>query len=116
MGISITINDLDNLSDLERQVLATALEGTVATTEKPKPKPAKKAQPKSAPEPEPEEEDEDLLGDDGPTMKDAVAKATELVSGGDAAKVKSALADLGVKRVSELKDGDIPAFLSALEG
>jgi hypothetical protein len=45
-----------------------------------------------------------------------VARATELVGAGEAARVKAALADLGVKKVSELKsDEDIAAFVAALD-
>jgi hypothetical protein len=67
-------------------------------------------------EPEPEE-DEDVLGGSAEyTMGDAVARATELVGDGQAARVKAALADLGVKKVSELKsDEDINAFVVSLE-
>jgi hypothetical protein len=52
----------------------------------------------------------------GPTLQDAVAKATELVSSGGAPKVKAALSSVGAKRVSELKGASIAAFLAALEG
>ncbi len=45
----------------------------------------------------------------------AVARATELVSAGDHAKVKGALASLGAKRVSEVKINDLGAFLAALD-
>jgi hypothetical protein len=85
---------------------------------------AKKAAAKPEPTPEPEEaeeadeapedEDEDLLGGDEPTMADAVELATKLVSGGEAPRVKAALADVGAKRVSELKGDDIATFVNAL--
>lgn len=72
----------------------------------PKKAPAKKAKP--APEPEPEEEAT------GVTLEDAVARATELVSEGRAAEVKGALATFDVKRVSELDESQVEAFLEAL--
>lgn len=108
---------------------AEAEEPTVAKAAAPAKKaaaPAKKAAaPKPDPEPEPDEDedateaveedaDEDLLGSDGPTMEDAVALATKLVNGGEAARVKAALADAGAKRVSELKESDIADFVATL--
>lgn len=51
----------------------------------------------------------------GPTLEDAVAKATELVGEGEAAKVKGALAQFGVKRVSELEESQVAEFLAALD-
>lgn len=127
MGIQITITDVTNLSEDEKSLLAFILGGadvpTVAAVEakaEPAAKPAKKAAAKPAKkaEPEPEEdEDDDLLGDDEPeyTMADAVAKATEMVSGGNATDVKAALTDLGVRKVSELKPSQIAAFIAALD-
>lgn len=129
--------DTNNLSAQDIQVLAfitgssqLPVTTTVANDEpKATPAPAKKAAPaKAAPakvEPEPEAEvptseeagdtgEEDLVGG-GPTMSDAVAAATKLVSSGGAAKVKAALAEVGAKRVSEMSESDIPAFLAALE-
>jgi hypothetical protein len=47
-------------------------------------------------------------------MADAVALATKLVSAGESAKVKQALADAGAKRVSELSDDAIAGFVAAL--
>lgn len=71
--------------------------------------------PKGKPEPEPVE---DLVGtDDAPTLDDAVARATALVSEGKAAAVKAALATAGSKRVSELATpAKIQIFLDALDG
>lgn len=134
--------DTNNLTDLDRELLAVVLGGSPAATPAsapatasvptPAPAPAKKAAPAKAapakveePTTEPEETptseeagdtgEEDLVGGDGPTMSDAVAAATKLVSSGGAAKVKAALAEVGAKRVSEMSDSDIPAFLAALE-
>lgn len=129
--------DTENLSPLDYKVLAVL--GGVATApadeaeaavSAPAPKKAapaaKKAAPKAekaAPEPETEEEpeeepeaeaDEDLVGGDGPTMEDAVAAATKLVSSGQAAKVKAALGEVGAKKVSEVKAEDLATFVNAL--
>jgi hypothetical protein len=119
--VQITI-DTSNLSELDVAMLAFLAEQG-ETTEEPEPapepepaKPAKAAKKAAKPEPAPEPEpEEDLVGGDGPTMADAVARATVLVSEGGAAKVKEALATVGAKRVSEMAESDIPAFLAALE-
>lgn len=120
--------DTDNLSELDITILdfilnevsedeadAPAPVETPKTSKTAKAAPAK-AEPTPAAEPEaPAEPEEDLLGGgDAPTMSDAVAAATALVSSGGAAKVKAALAEVSAKRVSEMKDSDIPAFLAAL--
>jgi hypothetical protein len=129
--MQITIPDTNELSELDRNVLAALLGNDVSPASAPasqpksepkaesKPK-AEKAAPKATkkpelePEPEPGEEDGDSP-DDGLTMKDAVALATKLVSNGEASRVKAALSDLGAKRVSELKSADdIAAFINVL--
>lgn len=69
------------------------------------PTPRKSRAKAADPEPEPDAE---------PTMEDAVARATELVSEGRTADVKGALANLGVKRVSELEESQIAEFLEAV--
>lgn len=125
--MQITI-DTENLTALDvlvlRMVLGDAETPTPApaaaspSAAKPVKKAAAKAEPvvEPEPEPEPEPEDDDLVGGTAPTMADAVARATELVGSGDAPRVKAALTDLGVKKVSELKsDDDIAAFVAALE-
>lgn len=80
--------------------------------------PAKKATPaKKEPEPEPvveETEEEDLVGSSEPTMEDAVARATELISAGKTVQVKAALETAGAKRVSELDSDGIVKFLAEL--
>jgi len=105
--MQITI-DTNNLSDLDLAMLAMLAA----------PAPAAKKPAETTPTPTvtavPEPEPEDLVGG-MPTMSDAVAAATVLVSNGGAAKVKEALAACGSKRVSELKTEDIPAFLAALQ-
>lgn len=63
--------------------------------------------------PEPEEETTPPAGE--ATMAAAVKAATDLVSQGKAAQVKTALAGVGAKRVSELKGKAIAEFLEALD-
>lgn len=108
--MQITI-DTNNLSELDKAMLAF-LAGDVEEAEEAEEVsdiPVKAEKPKKA------KPEEDLVGGDAPTMSDAVAAATALVSEGGAAKVKAALAVVGAKRVSEMAEGDIPAFLAALE-
>jgi beta-lactamase class A len=119
MGIQITFNTSD-LSPEDRAVIAQAIgastQASAATPSASSPSAAKAPAKKAAAKPPvPEVEDDDLVGG-APTMGDAVARATELVGAGEAARVKAALADLGVKKVSELKsDEDIAAFVAALD-
>lgn len=120
--MQITI-DTNNLSEMDIAMLAFLAEQGEATEEvaeepeAPAPAKAPAAKKAAAPkaEPAPEPEDEDLVGGDGPTMADAVARATTMVSEGQAAKVKAALATVGAKRVSEMAESDIPAFFAALD-
>lgn len=58
-------------------------------------------------------EDED---GDGPTLDDAVARATEMVGEQRTDEVKAALKVVGAKRVSELKGDQIAEFLAEVEG
>ena len=124
--MQITI-DTNNLSELDLRILwllGNADDAPAPKAEKaaPKAEPAAKAAPKAKPTPkaeEPVEEleeavEEDTADESGATMEDAVALATKLVSSGQAAKVKAALAEAGAKRVSELKDEDIASFIAAL--
>ena len=134
--------DTANLSPLDYQVLA--LLGGVATApvdeadEAVTPVPAKKAaakkaaakkaEPEPEPEPEPmaeepveEEPEEDLIGademddmDDEDLLALAVKKATEMVGGGDAAKVREALDAAGASRVRELNADNVRDFFKAL--
>lgn len=118
--MQITINTEMPLTETEEKILTLLLGGSAITTESAAPVAAAKKPAKKVVEPEPEEEDEDLVGgdaedeDEGPTMEDAVRIATELVSSKQAPKVKAALADAGVKRVSDLKPKDIAGFVNAL--
>lgn len=52
---------------------------------------------------------------EGPTLDDAIERATTLVSEGKAAQVKAALTSVGAKRVSELTDKTIGGFMDALD-
>ena len=86
---------------------------------KPVARPAAKATPVEEPvaeeEPAIEEQEEDVVGVAAPTMADAVERASKLVSQNKTAGVKAALTDIGVRRVSELKDDQIKEFLDAVE-
>ncbi len=70
------------------------------------------------PAPAAEEAEEDLVGGEEEvaayTLEDAVSAATKLVSEGKSATVKTALAAVGAKRVSELKGVAIASFMEAL--
>lgn len=61
-------------------------------------------------------EEDEKDGEDGPTLSDATAIATELVSKGKSNVVKAALNDLGVKRVSQLDPSDIAEFIQIVKG
>lgn len=108
----ITIDTSVALSETDLAILAllTGEEPTAAPAPARKTTPAKKtAAKKAAAAPEPEEED-------GPTLDDAVARATELVGEQRTDEVKAALATLKAKRVSELKGAQIAEFLELVAG
>jgi hypothetical protein len=142
--MQITIDTNEELTELDQHILQMVLGGEVILGEvaetEPEPEPpakkaaapakkaaAKKAAPK--PEPaaeEPVEEDDDLIGDDeaGDDEYDdvsdedllelAVKKATEMVAGGEAAKVREALDAAGASRVRELNTDNVREFFKAL--
>lgn len=137
--MQITIDTSLPLSDTERQMLSVlmgveyVLGEVVEATPEPEPaKPAKKAAAKKpAPEPEPEPEpmaEEPLVEDEPePEPEDdaddqsdedllalAVKKATEMVAGGEAAKVREALDAAGASRVRELNADNVREFFKAL--
>ena len=124
--MQITINIDGPLTADEKQLLLSIAgdatrPSAVAAAPAAKAAPKAESTPKAAPKAEkaveePEEDVEETTSDDadGPTRQDAVDLVTKLVSGGEAPKVKKALADHGVKRVSELGDDDIAAFVAAL--
>lgn len=118
MQITIDTNNLSEMDVAMLAFLAGQAEETPADEEPEAPAPAKtpaKKAPAKAAAKAPEPEDEDLVGGDGPTMADAVAAATKLVSSGGSAKVKEALAAVEAKRVSEITEDKIADFLAALE-
>jgi len=81
----------------------------------PKKAAAKKTAAKADPEPEPEEAEEETEAEsNGPTLEQAVERATELVSEGRAADVKGALAKFNVRRVSELAEDQVAEFLEII--
>lgn len=89
----------------------------------------KKAEPEPEPEEEPEpmaeepveDEPEDEPEEDGDEQSDedllalAVKKATEMVGGGEAAKVREALDAAGASRVRELNADNVRDFFAALD-
>ena len=135
----ITINTAEEISDLDRSILSMLLGGELVVAEadvavEPKKAPAKKAPAKKAgpkPEPEPEPEPEPMAEepveepveedvDDAEEQSDedllalAVKKATEMVGGGEAAKVREALDAAGASRVRELNKDNVREFFKAL--
>ena len=125
MQIQITLDSNAPLTEKDRAILAPIL-GNIVPIEEPAPSTAKPARPakpapaktKPAPVEEPEvedeeTEDEDLLGGEV-TLQDAIDRATELVSSGKSAQVKAALAQVGAKRVSDIKPSNLKKFIDAL--
>ena len=117
--MQITI-DTHNLTDLDRELLTHLAHAAPMPARAPKPKAPAEPERVAAASPVAKE-----AGDDpadaaaptvtpAPTMADALAAATQAVSKGDQVKVKAALAGVNSKRVSEMKEEDIPAFLAAL--
>jgi hypothetical protein len=115
--------DTSALTEIDRKIIALlhggeapASNGNGHAPKAEKAAPAPKAEPKAKPAEKTEEPAEAPAAEEGgATMEQAVEAATKLVSTGNAAKVKAALAEVGAKRVSELAEGDIPAFLAALD-
>lgn len=52
---------------------------------------------------------------DASLLQQAVARAAQLVSEKKADKVRAALAAVGARRVGEIPEADVPAFLAALD-
>lgn len=132
------------LNDTERAVLSLLLGGEAVTPFPTPPnstvegaalvagKPAaKKAAAKKAAAPEPEEEPEPMAEEpledeeseeeseaddvsDEDLLAMAIKKATEMVAGGDAAKVREALDAAGASRVRELNKDNVRDFFKAL--
>lgn len=114
--MQITFNTED-LSATDKQILALlagSAEAPAAPASKPASKPATaKPAAKAEPTPEAEPAEDTPASEGGATMEDAVALATSMVSTGKAAKVKEALAAVGAKRVSEIAEDQIQAFIDA---
>lgn len=112
MSIAVSFDPAD---DADVEFIRNMILGNVEVEEAPAPKkaaPKKAALGAAAPEPEPEADE-----DEGPTLEQAIEKATELVSEGRAAEVKGALKELGIsKKVSELEGDEIAQFLEAVSG
>ena len=93
-----------------------------AAAKKAKPEPEPEPEPEPTPEPMAEEpvEDEPVEEDDTEEQSDedllalAVKKATEMVAGGEAAKVREALDAAGASRVRELNKDNVRDFFKAL--
>ena len=129
MQITITL-DTEKLTPQDARLLAalagqpqTSGETPAPAAEKPAQAAKKTSAPKAAakpePEPEPEEEPEtdepsEAADDEAPTKDQAIELATKLVSSGGAKKVKAALTEIGVKKVSELSDEDVLTFINLL--
>lgn len=112
----ITVNTAEPISDLDKTILASLI--GVATVEA-KPEPVKKPEPEPEPmaeepvdEPVDEPDDDDVSDED--LLALAVKKATEMVAGGEAAKVREALDAAGANRVRELNADNVRAFFKAL--
>lgn len=142
---NITLNLTLPLTDDDRAMLSALAAGgpapapsmplqgppePVKVTEKPAPKakaaPKAKPEPKAEAKPEPEPEKAPApKAETKPAPKaetggkaavdDAVARASALLSAGQAARVKEALEALDIQRVSQLKPSQVSDFLKALE-
>ena len=120
MQITFDTNSLSAV-DLEVLALIAGMDAPKAEKASPAAKPAPQAGPKAKaakaveePVEAVDEAVEDEPATDGPSMEDAVAAATKLVSTGQAPKVKAALTAAGAKRVSELTADKIADFIAAL--
>ena len=132
MQITLDTNDI---SEQDRRFLALLIGVEAADTEsepapkKPaakKPAAKKPAAKKPEPEPEPEPAAEEPLPDEEPEVEEAedvsdedlldlaIKKATEMVAGGDAVKVREALDAAGANRVRELNKDNVHEFFKAL--
>lgn len=136
--MKITIDTNEELSEFDQQILLLLM-GSEVVEEEPEPEPepvkpaAKKTTPakKAAAKPEPAAEepiaDDDLIGEDDEVVEDdaddmsdedllalAIKRATEMVAGGKAADVRTALDAAGAGRVRELNTENVREFFKAL--
>lgn len=86
-----------------------------------KPEPAPEPEPvveEVKPEPEPEVVEAEVVAEEPSatviSMEAAISRATSLVGQGKSDTVREALNKVGVARVRELKEDDLPAFIEAL--
>lgn len=91
-----------------------------AAAKKPEPEPEPEEEPEPMAEEGVEDEPEDEPGDDDEQSDEdllalAVKKATEMVGGGEAAKVREALDAAGASRVRELNADNVRDFFAALD-
>ena len=122
MQITLDTNDI---SEQDRRFLALLIGVEAADTES-EPAPKKPAAKKPEPEPEPEPAAEEPLPDEEPEVEEAedvsdedlldlaIKKATEMVAGGDAVKVREALDAAGANRVRELNKDNVHEFFKSL--
>lgn len=109
----------DDVEEPEPELEPTPRRTTRKTTAK-KPEPEPEEEPEPMAEEAVEEEPEgDEAGDEEQSDEDllalAVKKATEMVGGGEAAKVREALDAAGASRVRELNADNVRDFFAALD-
>lgn len=109
--MQITIDTNSDLSEFDKQILSLLTDGTTQAIVAPKAA-AKTTKAAAAPEPV---ADEPAPDSGGATLDDAIAAASKLISAGKTADVKSALAKFNAKKVSELTENNIAAFIAALD-
>ena len=121
MYIEIHHNTDDVLNDIDKGVLRSLLGDEAKSGPAPEAKatPAKKATPApakktAAAKPDPEPEEEAPADDSGDLRAEMTAKCTEMVSNGEAKKVKEALSSIGVKKISEVPDDKVADVIAAL--
>lgn len=120
--------DTESLTEADVQILGVLVKQYEKTDEAEPEKP-KAAAAKAAPvidkkaaaappvkeEPEPQTEtEEDVLGG-GPSLQDAIKRATDMVAAGKIAHVKAALAAVGAAKVSQLPEDKVSEFWAKLD-
>ena len=100
--------DLQNLS-AKASNFAQRLQAVETTVQETKPKKATKKPAEKAPEPEPEPEAAPAL-----TIEDVRASLAAVVKNGGSAKVRDALADMGVSKLSDLDPSRFGQLLEAV--
>jgi hypothetical protein len=119
--LALLAGNLETVSESARKASTPAPQAKAKAAKAPKVEPKKsKAEPEEPEEPEESEESEESdeseeSEDDAPTVDDAIALATEMVSNGKAKRVKAVLSELGVDRVSKLKGEQVAAFIEGVK-